>query len=149
MTHRTWILVADRSGARVYARSGSGLPTLIETIAHPEGRLRPRDLEAAEGGRAHDRFGEHRHAMTSQESAVDHVAATFAKSLADRLRTARLDRQYDDLVLVAGPRMLGRLRAALDDDTAAIVSGSVDRDLAELEDHALAETLREHLAPRA
>lgn len=146
MADTTWILVADRSGARVYASHGNVLPVLVETIAHPEGRLRPRELDADEGGRVHDRFGEHRHAVTSRESPVDHVATTFAKALADRLREARLGRRYDSLVLVAGPRMLGRLRDALDDATAAAVSGSLDRDLAELDDHALAETLREHFA---
>jgi hypothetical protein len=124
MPHSIWRLVAERSGARMYARCSSGLPTLIGAIAHPAGRLRPRDLEAAEGARAYGRFGEHRHALSSRESAVDRVAATLAKSLADRLRTARFDHQCDNFVLVAGSRMPGRLRAAPDDDPAAIVSGS-------------------------
>jgi protein required for attachment to host cells len=129
----TWVLIAHRSGARIvsWAGPGSGLE-LVETIEHPEGRLRPHEIDADRPGRVHDRMGSHRHGVSREESATDHVAHVFAKSLADRLRTAVQAHAVKSLVLVAGPKMLGNLRAALDKETAALVTGVLDRDLQEV-----------------
>lgn len=147
MTKTTWILVAHRAGARCYASSGPHHAlTLVEQIDHPEGRLRNREIDADAGGRSFDRFGGQRHALESEDSPVEHLAGVFAKELADRLRDGRVAHRYDQLVLVAGPRLLGRLRDALDAPTAALVVKSLDRDVGELSEADLEKYLREHLS---
>lgn len=138
-----WILVAHRSGARLFSSAGAQAPlTLIDDIEHPEGRLRDGDIDADRPGRAHDRHGDQRHGMSREESPTEHLAAGFARELAARLRAARLEKQFDTLVLVAGPAFLGRLRAALDEHTAASVKASLDKDLGDLPAHDLIEHLK-------
>lgn len=126
----TWILVAHRGGARLLANTGAGKGVqLIEEIPHPEGRLRDGDINADKPGRAFDSFGGGRHSMSKEQAPTEHVAQQFAKALADRLQHARTEGRYGALVLVADPRFLGELRAALDAPTAALVSGTLDKDL--------------------
>lgn len=127
---KTWILIAHRAGARIVSHAGPGHGlSLLEEIAHPEGRLRPHEIEADAPGRVHDRMGSHRHGVATEESATEHVARVFAKSLAERLRHGAETAQYEQLVLIAGPKLLGKLRDALDNGTAAHVIATVDRDL--------------------
>lgn len=129
----TWILVAHRSGARIFeqARTHAGL-RLVATIEHPAGRLREGEIKADRPGRVNDRFGAHRHGLARGESSVEHYAAEFARELAEELREARLGKRYDRLLLVAGPKLLGKVREALDRDTATLVEGSLSRDLQDI-----------------
>ena len=135
----TWILVADRSGARILGHTGpeSGF-YLVEEIEHPAGRLRSGDFLTERPGRVHDRMGDQRHAVSNEDDPVEHAVAAFARDLAGRLRQAQLDGRYDRLVLVAGPKLLGKLRDSLDKHV--VVAATLDKDLAgvplvELERH--------------
>ncbi|MEN9727451.1 MAG: hypothetical protein RL434_1817 [Pseudomonadota bacterium] len=135
MTQRTWILVAHRAGARIFAQTAPHQAlTLVESIAHPEGRLRNHDLDADAGGRSFDSQGSHRHALETEHSATDHLAETFAKSLVAKLRAGREAKACDRIILVADPRMLGKLRDAMDAFTAAAADRSLDKDLGNLPD---------------
>lgn len=147
MSADTLVLVAHRAGARLLTRVRPGTPlSLLEDMPHPEGRLREHDLDADVGGRAFDRHGEQRHTMTAEHSSTEHVAEMFAHTLANRLRRARMRGECDHIVLVADPRSLGRIRAALDHATAALVTRSIDKDLAVMGTTQLIATLEESLA---
>lgn len=90
-------------------------------------------------------MGDQRHALEAEDSPIEHVADLFVKSPADKLREGRLANCYGKLMLVAGPRLLGKLRDELDAPTAALVVRSLDRDVGELPDHELECYLAEHL----
>lgn len=138
-----WILVAHRSGARVFSSTGAqSALTLVDEIGFDQGRLRPRDIEADRPGRAHDRMGDQRHGVSAEQSPTEHLAVEFAQSLAARLKSAHEAKKFDGLVLVAGPKFLGHLREALDKHTAAAVKATLSKDLGEVG----AQDLPGHLA---
>jgi protein required for attachment to host cells len=138
----TWILVAHRGGARLLANPGPGKGLqLVEDIPHPEGRLKDGDINADKPGRVFDIVGAGRHSMSTEQAPTERVAQQFAKSLAQRLQRGRNEGRYSALVLVAEPRFLGELRAALDAPTAALVSGTVDKDLGGIDTRDLAQHL--------
>jgi len=126
----TWILVAHRGGARLFENSGPGKGLqLVEDIPHPEGRLKSGEINADKPGRAFDSIGNNRHSMSQEHEAADQVSLMFAKHLCDKLEKARAANRFSKLVLVAEPRLLGELRAALDKPTTALVSATLDKDL--------------------
>jgi protein required for attachment to host cells len=142
MTQHTWILVAHRAGARIFAQTAPHQTlTLVESIDHPEGRLRNHDLDADAGGRSFDSHGSHRHALETEHSATDHLAEAFAKSLVAKLRTGREGKACDRIILVADPRMLGKLRDEMDAFTAAAADRSLDKDLGNLPDNEVTQYL--------
>ena len=145
----TWILVAHEAGARVFEARGRGKGLeLLDTIEHPEGRARDRDLASDRPGRSFrkDSGDTRRAAMSRAEGPHDRAVSDFARALADRLRRARVANQYDRLVLVAPPRFLGLLRSTLDGPTAHLVVGSMDKDLAMKNETELVDHLREMVA---
>lgn len=142
----TWILVADRAGARLFGQRGRGKPlTLLRDFPHPEGRLRNQDIDADKHGRAFDSMGEGRHAMSTEQAPTDRVAERFAKELAQTLDQGRTQNAYGDLVLVAEPAFLGMLRAALPEPLAAKVTASVNKNLAHVNERDLLDHLGDAL----
>lgn len=143
----TWVLIADRSHARIVAHRapGKGLE-LVEEIEHPEGRLRDGDIDSDVQGRSFDIAGEGRHAMSQSVLPHEQVAIAFARQLAEKVRAGRNEHRFDQLVLAAEPRFLGLLRDALDAPTRQLVSAEIHKHLlghndGDLERH-LAEVIR-------
>jgi protein required for attachment to host cells len=111
----TWILVADHARARLFSL-GKGTPHLTETenFVNPAARTPGRKREHAPPPRTHDRFGNARHVIEPRTSPRDKLAARFAASLASALKAGWNAGGFRQLVLIAPPRFLGVLDAALD-----------------------------------
>ena len=139
----TWVVVAHRAGARIieHKTPGQGLQ-LVQELAHDAGRRRNSEIDADRPGRAFDSAGQGRHALSPEESAHEHAAATFAREVADLVHAGRNENRFGQLVLVAEPRFLGLLRAALDGVSAGLVAGTVGKDLAHVELRDLAPHLQ-------
>jgi len=136
MINNTWILVAHRGGARIFENKGPGKGlNLLHDIPHPEGRLKNKDIGADKPGRSIDSHGPGRHSLSSEQEPTAHVTEQFAKQLSTMLDDGRHQQLYGKLVLVAEPRFLGSLRAALSTPTAALVMATVGKDLGSVELH--------------
>jgi protein required for attachment to host cells len=136
MINNTWILVAHRGGARLFENKGPGKGlNLLHDIPHPEGRLKNKDIGADKPGRSIDSHGPGRHSLSSEQEPTAHVTEQFAKQLSTMLDDGRHQQLYGKLVLVAEPRFLGSLRAALSTPTAALVMATVGKDLGSVELH--------------
>ena len=127
---RTWVLTANRSGASLFEMGGSSKALRrLKDIPHPEGRLQNKEIGTDQPGRAFDSLGQGRHSMGTSNEPTEQLAMQFARDLATLLNKGRTTHAYDKVVLVAEPRFLGLLRAALDDNTAALVAKTVNKDL--------------------
>lgn len=110
-----WIVVADEARAIVYTRDTRRAP-LIElfSLENDAGRRKPGELESDRGGRSFDSFGAGRHSMAKEWSGLKKSATeAFAKDIAERIGKAMHGGRCRGYALVAAPRFLGMLRAAL------------------------------------
>ena len=124
---KTWVLVADRSRARIFAiQTPKGELHELEDLVHPEARAHERDLTSDRPGRSSDR-----HALGTTNSARDQQAAAFAREIALRLDEARTQGSLERLVLVCAPDLLGLLRKALSAPLGKLVIRTVDKNLAQ------------------
>lgn len=140
-------MVAHEGGARIFLNVGPGKGIeLTQEIEHPEGRLRDREVDTDRPGRAFQSKGQGRSAYERRTMPQRQFAEDFAREIAQTLKAARVEHAYTRLILVAAPRLLGLLRAALDPPTAALVTGSLDKDLAGADAAAIAEQLSVVLA---
>ncbi len=112
----------------------------MRDIPQPEGRLKNKDIGVDKPGRSLDSSGR-RHAFTNEQEPTAHVSEQFAKQLSELLESGRVQHRYSKLVLVAKPRFLGNLRAALTPQTAAFVTATLDKDLGGVEVHAMPKYL--------
>ena len=137
----TYALVANRASASLYRTRGPGVaPELVRRFEHPEGRLKAGEIDTDRPGRGFASDGG-RHAFSHEESPTEHVAREFASQLAGDLDRARTNGEFDEVALIAPPRMLGYLRDALSAPTRELVYAELAKDIDQLD----AMDLRRHL----
>ena len=114
----------------------------LQDISHPKGRLQNKDINTDKPGRSFDSMGQGRHSMGSDQDPIDHVAQQYASELADLLNKGRLTNAYEKLVLIAEPKFLGILRAALDKNTALLVVQSINKELLDVKEEDIEKYLQ-------
>lgn len=142
MPAATWIVTADRAGARIIESRHDGI-AVLEDMSNEEGRLQDAELGTDRPGRF-EGGAKARHGANPTESLHEHIAKAFARNIAEKLRLGRAAGRFDRLMLAAEPRMLGMLREALDAHTAHLVTASVPKDL----QHASLDEVAAKLPPR-
>jgi protein required for attachment to host cells len=135
----TWILIGDASRARVFATNGKGRPwTLVRELAHPESRLKGREIMSDKPGRVQQSMGaKSRPGMEPPTSPKEVEAGRFAENLAHVLEEGHGHNAYARVILVAPPHFLGLLRRVISTQVSKRVSASLDKDLTELKEHEL------------
>jgi protein required for attachment to host cells len=111
-----WILVADEFQARIFTRQKK-FSELVEAASfeNPVARMKTSDVISDRGGRSFDSRGEGRHSMGSDKANPKTESyPAFAKELAQAVNSARQEKQFARLIVVAAPRFLGVLRPALE-----------------------------------
>ena len=106
------VVVADESKAIAYTRaSKSGPLQELRTFKNEAARLKTGDILADKGGRSFDSYGQGRHTMSSDPK--QHLAAVFAKDIAEHIAADVHKGTCRGYALVAAPHFLGLLRAEL------------------------------------
>lgn len=130
----TWVVVAHQAGARFMEhRSGFGRNlTFVSETRNPDGRKRSGEIDTDRAGETFTaaRGVSGRRAMHHEQTAHERVADNFARELAGEIDRARTEHRFDNLILVAEPHFLGRLRHALPKTSLHTVKASVTKDLA-------------------
>ena len=127
----TWILIADGAQARILVNEGPGTGLKPLAGAEYEADHRPsREIGTERPGRTHQSIGDGtRHALAPRVDWHEFEKHLFAKEMAALLDKACERRAYYSLVLVAPPRALGELRAALGKNALAKVTAELGKDL--------------------
>jgi protein required for attachment to host cells len=125
-----WILVANQAEARIY--SADRVPRnllLVETLIHEEGADHARDLTSDAPGRVHDRMGSARHSMEPDTGVKEEGRRRFVKKMVTRLESAHFRGDYDRLVLLAAPAVLGVIRKTLTSNLTKAVIKEIPKDV--------------------
>jgi protein required for attachment to host cells len=142
------VVVADERQANFFDASRYGAPlSLRASLENPAGGMKDIELETDRPGR---RFGGttgvrhgvgaqqgHHHGVDGERSTERHELALFAKEVAQKIDNDRVKREFDRLVIVAGPRMLGLLRQELPDTCKSVLAGEISKDLAQHSEDAI------------
>lgn len=138
----TWVLVADKSRARIFSKNGRSPFREEETFIHPESRLHEQDLTSdlpgSDGG---GNSSGQRHGKGPRVSPKRHEAQVFCKQVADHLESARAEQRFQRLLVVAPPAFLGLLREQFSPPLGALVTREVNKNLV----HLKADELRAQL----
>lgn len=120
-----WIVVADAGKARLFARNKkfSKLEE-IESLVHPESRLRRQDLVTDRPGQVQESRTPGEYSAGEGTDPKEVEAQTFARELARHLHEGRQASRFQHLVLLAEPHFLGILRKSLDGATAKSVAAA-------------------------
>lgn len=134
------VVVADERQANFFDAQKYGAPLALRaSLENPTGGARDINLETDRAGR---RFGGasgvrhgsgqqqgHHHGVDGERSTERHELTLFAKEVAQRIHNDRVRREFDRLIIIAGPKMLGLLRQELPDTCKGVLVGEIPKDL--------------------
>ncbi len=139
-----WVLVADKSKARIFTVADPHGPLEDETmLEHPEARQREQTLTSDRPGRSFDSKGEGRHSMGTSVEPDKQETIRFAKQVAEHVEAAHNKGQCDRLMIVAGPPLLGLLREHLK-GASGLKIAEIEKNLGQYD----ATEIRKHLPAR-
>lgn len=127
----TWILVADEAIARILERPrkpGAALAP-VEELTDPDAHANESDMHRGPHGRRAGPGGGGNATVSASDSERHQRAQLFAARVAQRLLACRREKRFDELRLVAAPRLLGYLRNELHSEVTDVVVESLDKDL--------------------
>jgi protein required for attachment to host cells len=123
------VVVADEREANFFDLPKPHADPQARESLHNDAARPDRELETDRPGR---RFsgngGNSRHAVDGERSTERHELELFALRVARTIDGARTRHEFDRLVLMAGPRMLGLLREALPAACRSVVAAEVPKD---------------------
>jgi protein required for attachment to host cells len=118
---RTWIVVADSARARIFFSERREQDwELVESLEHPGGRAHTPELVSEMP------------AMERGELPKEREARVFARQLAQRMERAFHAHEFQRLVLVAPPELMGLLRRSLPAPVAAAITHEITKDFSQL-----------------
>ena len=122
----TWIVLANSRMAKGCENRGpgKGLVALEDRHWHAAAVSEPRD----KAGRGHSIAGPGVAAVEQTDPQLQSDIG-FAREVSDHLLHDFSAKGFDRLIIVAGPHMLGLLRAHLDDRLQAVTVGEIAKDL--------------------
>lgn len=131
----TWIVVSDGSRARFFmARGAEGEWVKFEELEHPPSRVKRLELVTDAAGKGPDKRA---FDMSSDPKQVEE--ARFAHQIAQTLDTAHAQDAFQRLMIVAPPRFMGMLRAALSPRVQKAIYATLDKDYTRLDQRELQE----------
>lgn len=134
------VVIADERQAAFFDASKPNV-ALVErgTVENAKAGLKDRDLETDRPGRRQggtpvaSRGGGsapgHQHGVDGERSTEQHELTLFAKDIAQQIDAGRVQNEFDKLVIIAAPKMLGLLRQSLSAPVQALLAGEVAKDL--------------------
>ena len=134
ITPCTWILLGSRTEATILEmRTPISKLKLVKSFSFPKGKLKDQNVYADKPGRSKDRFGKGRHALERSSSAEEILSLQFCSELAQFLKSSRLTKAFDQLVLMLSGKMLGYLKMQIDPKTKECIVKATDLNLTKKE----------------
>ena len=122
------VVVADERDATFFDLTQPQAPLEARGSLHNDSARPDRELETDRPGRRFGGTHGNRHAVDGERSTQRHETELFAKQVCQALDGARTRHEFDRLVIIAAPRMLGMLREALPAPCQAVVAAEVAKD---------------------
>ena len=137
-----WVVVTSNAGAIIYRAENRADPLEeFESLDNLDHKLEEQDMSSDHPGRSFDSAGAGHHGMSPETDAKERAAIVFSRRLADRIEAGRMSGEFHTLVLVAAPKMLGRLREQISEATTPMVQHEIAQNLF----HMSPEQIRDYL----
>ncbi len=140
------IVVADQAEAIFYDLSSlKARPSEVARLSDPSAHLHDRDFSSDRPGRSYESVGGARHSLEGENDPRHRAAVSFAKVIAHKLELDRRNKEFEQLIVVAGAPFRSLMRAEFSADTTACIVHEVPKDLV----HSPPEVLRDYLPSSA
>ena len=144
MEKKRWILLANRSHAKIFEYDEDNGLRLLQEFEHPIGRLKNRELTSDRQSRTWSE-GTGKFAVYSDKTEPkEQLALEFVKELTQVLKKGYENRDYDSLAVIAEPHFLGHLKKDLPVDPSSFKVQFLNKEITHLKGRKLLEKLKQH-----
>lgn len=132
---KKWIVFVTRINARVF--NAETWDSVIE-LKHNIGKAKNKELKTGKPGVSRGKFAGSKgiHGMTGEKNPHEDAAVEFAKKIGVYLYKQKNLHKFDDLTIVAEPKMMGRIKKQMDKHLARDVKW-IGKDLGKFATHEL------------
>lgn len=128
-----WYVVANQKKIRVFTEVPErNRLKLLKSLINPLGEEKRKSLvkkEAGHGIKSLGRVGVARYTENKRHDPHEEAAQQFASEIADFLEHENQQKNFDSLTIVAEPRFLGKIKAAMKPRLKKLVTDWVKKDL--------------------
>lgn len=135
--HTVWIAIADGEHARFVQPGAGNVLHTVSSVDSASAHLRSRDIGADRPGRSFESAASAHHAVGERHDLHRQEKDRFAQFVAEQLNKAAADDSFDELLLIAPPRVMAELRGGLNDAAVKKLVGMLEKDLVKTPDHEL------------
>lgn len=143
---KTLVIALDSTRARVfrYIASKRSLEE-ITTLVHPENRLYDKDLSSDRQGYTFSSHGHGKKAFARSEDPKEHGFKLFVKEVSVYLKSSKSNNEFDQLIIIAGPKLLGALKKTLDNNIKKLITYELEKNIVKLSEAEIRECLPKYL----
>ena len=136
------VIVADNTCARVFrATSSKGSLEEEVVLTHPENRLQDKEMTSDRAGFSFSSSGYGRRSLSKSEDPKEHEIKLFVSEIDEYLRSLKKKNDLHQLILIAAPKLLGRLKKQLSSSIQEHITYELNKNIAKKN----AEEIRKHL----
>lgn len=141
------IAIVDGEHARFVQPDTDNVLRTVGSLDSASAHQRSRDIGTDRPGRSFESASNARHGVGERHDLQEMEKEKFIRLVAEQLSAGAAGNEFDELLLVAPPRALPELQAALDAAAQTRVIGTLAKDLVKTPDHELWPHVSEWVGP--
>lgn len=138
-----WVVVTSQASSRIFERGPRGGLKLISTLDNELVHIRNREMRKHKPGMI--KAGSRHHIMTGQIDPHRQSAEQFALKITRFLDKERIQNNFEELVIVAEPRMAGHIKSSMKAKMQKCVSHWIHKDLEKAKPQDLAKVVKKEV----
>ena len=136
------IIALDNTCARIFHSSSPKGPLEEKNLlVHPENRFHDQNLTSDRQGYSFSSHGYGRKALSKSETLKEHEIKQFVKEVSEYLKISEANNEFEQLIIIAGPKLLGALKKQLNNNLRKLITYELKKNIAKLS----AAEIRKHL----
>ena len=141
---KTWVLVADGTRARIFVKGFKSLSNALgqDFVAD---NLRDSEIYMDKPGRSFESDSSTRHAYQPRTDWHEYQKQIFAKEICSILEKANETEDFDELIIISPPKMLGDIRSYLGKQILTKITAEIHKDISKLSEHELLNYLEREM----
>lgn len=142
---KTWLVIFDSVVCRIYdynKRKQNHIP-LIQEIKQPDNKLRDIDLTADRAGRYHGKGFTNGGTFSQESDPKERNIQRFAQQISKTLTRSFNNHEFEKLIVVAAPHMIGLLSKYLDKQVKKCIVHKVEKNAVQLNENKLTDYVHE------
>lgn len=141
---KTWVLVADGTRARIFIKRFKSLNNVMGQDFVSD-NLRDSQIYMDKPGRSYESSNPTRHAYQPRTDWHEYQKQTFAKEICSILEKANETADFDELIIISPPKMLGDIRSYLGKQILPKIRAEIPKDISKLSEHELLHYLEKEM----